>query len=91
MGDKRVSKELKNLILSLLKVNPKERLGYCNFNSIKTHPFFSNFDWFKYSRKQLLSPLANIINSKPAPPVAALPKGQKPKRKTSADRETACD
>lgn len=40
-----VSEELIDLIHSLLKVNPKERLGYWNMDDLKSHSFFSKFDW----------------------------------------------
>ena len=41
----RLSKASKNLIDSLLRVNPTERLGYNHFDQIREHPFFEGFDW----------------------------------------------
>jgi len=35
----------KYLILSLLKVNPSERLGAQSYNDLKSHPFFSEINW----------------------------------------------
>ena len=47
----KVSEELKDLINNLLKVKADERLGYNNFNEIKSHPFFKSMDWDKLSKK----------------------------------------
>jgi len=40
-----------------LRVDPKQRLGYANFSEIKNHAFFKGFDWEKYNKKELVSPL----------------------------------
>jgi serine/threonine protein kinase len=42
-----VSQEARDLILSLLKIDPTERLGYGfdDASEIKSHPFFRNVDW----------------------------------------------
>lgn len=41
----KLSNELKDLINGLLKYSPSSRLGAENWNEIKQHPFFANFDW----------------------------------------------
>ncbi len=35
----------KNLIKNLLVIDTNQRWGYDNIDDIKSHPFFSNFDW----------------------------------------------
>ncbi|XBW38257.1 hypothetical protein QEN19_003846 [Hanseniaspora menglaensis] len=40
-----ISPEAKDLILKLLVVNPKERLGYKSIDDIKDHPYFDDLDW----------------------------------------------
>jgi serine/threonine protein kinase len=42
-----LSKELKDFINCLLRLNPKERLGAKGWEEVKNHPFFtmSMFDW----------------------------------------------
>lgn len=87
-----VSEELIDLIHSLLKVNPKERLGYWNMDDLKSHSFFSKFDWQMYSRKEMNSPIASIIQFEPTsmPEIKVLGK-DKSDRKISTDRQTACD
>ncbi len=40
-----LSPELKDLINSLLKFDPQERLGVKNMDEIKKHDFFKDFDW----------------------------------------------
>ena len=58
-----ISKELKSLINGLLKLDPKLRLGFKNFDQIKNHPFFNadGFSWEKLSQKKIVSPLLPII------------------------------
>ena len=42
-----ISEELKDFINSILKFDPKERLGFKSFDDMKNHRFFTsvNFDW----------------------------------------------
>ena len=35
----------------LLKINPKQRIGYESIQEIKGHQFFKDFDWEKYHNK----------------------------------------
>ena len=37
--------ECQDFIKSLLKVDPKARLGFNGANSVKKHPFFNGIDW----------------------------------------------
>jgi serum/glucocorticoid-regulated kinase 2 len=37
--------EVRNLIKSLLQIDPKMRLGYNGSNEVKEHPFFVDVDW----------------------------------------------
>lgn len=43
-------------------MNPRQRIGYCNFSQIKYHSFFKDFDWYRYEKKELSSPLVKIID-----------------------------
>jgi len=44
--------DARNLIESLLKPIPTERLGYNSFDEIKQHPFFTGIDWEKINEIQ---------------------------------------
>ena len=54
--DINVSEEAKDLMLSLLKKDPKTRLGSKSKEDIKSHPWFSNIAWDACLRKQLVPP-----------------------------------
>ncbi|KAI8103635.1 hypothetical protein M9435_004970 [Picochlorum sp. BPE23] len=48
--------ELQNLISSLLVKTPSKRLGYFGAAAIKSHPWFSGFDWDALSNRDLTPP-----------------------------------
>lgn len=41
----KISSNARNLISSLLRFNPKERLGVKSFDDLKNHIFFKNIDF----------------------------------------------
>ena len=51
-----VSDEAMDLMLNLLKKNPKERLGSKSKEEIKSHPFFNGVDWNHVLNKQIPTP-----------------------------------
>lgn len=58
------SEDIKSLINQLLKVNPKERLGYGKKGSqnVKNHPYFKNIDWEVVASKKIPAPFIPKIN-----------------------------
>jgi serum/glucocorticoid-regulated kinase 2 len=52
------SEDIKSLISQLLKVNPKDRLGYGKKGSqnVKNHPYFKNIDWEMVASKKISVP-----------------------------------
>ncbi len=60
-----LSEELKDFINSILKFDPKERLGYKGFEEMKNHAFFTkvNFNWAELEEMKMKSPLKQIIDS----------------------------
>ncbi|XP_065301670.1 microtubule-associated serine/threonine-protein kinase 4-like isoform X2 [Dermacentor albipictus] len=56
----------KDMMYRMLKKNPVERLGSRNYNDLKTHPFFEQFDWqMLYNRTNLceISSIAEILKA----------------------------
>ena len=53
-----VNSSAKNLIIQLLNVNPKKRLGYGeeDAETIKNHPYFKGVEWEKYWNKEIDPP-----------------------------------
>ena len=53
-----VNSSAKNLIIQLLNVNPKKRLGYGedDAKTIKSHPYFEGVEWEKYWNKEIDPP-----------------------------------
>ncbi|CAD8179654.1 unnamed protein product [Paramecium octaurelia] len=56
----KISSNARSLISSLLRFNPKERLGAKSFDDLKRHNFFQNIDFLALSQGQLQSPLENV-------------------------------
>ncbi|KAK9909485.1 hypothetical protein WJX75_003002 [Coccomyxa subellipsoidea] len=52
------SKEVRDLIKRLLVHNPNQRLGALKAGAadIKAHPWFANFDWAAFSKRQMKAP-----------------------------------
>ena len=46
---------------ALLKFKAEDRIGYKSVSEIKKHDFFKGFDWIRYYRKEMESPLAEIV------------------------------
>ena len=63
-----VSEELKDFINSILKFDPKERLGFNGFEEMKKHKFFScvNFNWQELEDMKMASPLKPILDAHPS-------------------------
>ena len=63
-----ISEELKDFISSILRYDPKERLGYKGFEEMKNHKFFTsvNFDWSALEQMKMESPLKPIIEARPS-------------------------
>jgi serine/threonine protein kinase len=55
--DIRVSPEVKDLMIQLLKKNPKERLGSKSQEELRAHPFFRGVDWDAVYAKKLKPPV----------------------------------
>ena len=51
-----VSENAKDLILKLMKIEPKERLGYNSVDEIINHPFFNGVDFDKVLKKEYKVP-----------------------------------
>jgi serine/threonine protein kinase len=60
----RLSPELKDLINQLLRLDPGSRLGASGWEEIKSHSFFSGFDWKALEEKTMESPLLAMIDDK---------------------------
>lgn len=48
-----------------MRLEPSHRLGAKNWQEIKSHPFFSNFDWEKLESGEMESPLKKILDREP--------------------------
>jgi hypothetical protein len=59
-----LSLELKGFIDSLLKFDPKKRLGAKGWHEVKNHPFFTSagFDWQALQERTMESPLKPILS-----------------------------
>jgi serum/glucocorticoid-regulated kinase 2 len=57
------SKEVRDLIKSLLQLNPKNRLGYNGCSDLKEHPFFADVDWEDVINKRLDPPYKPYLSS----------------------------
>ncbi len=53
-----MDRDAKDLIDQLLAYNPEKRLGFKNFHSLKTHPFFNGIDFKMLENKE--SPVPNL-------------------------------
>lgn len=64
---KMVSREAKDLVLSLLSPRVEERIGCGQRGSaeIKEHPFFEGFDWEKLQQKHVIPPFKPPVSRKP--------------------------
>lgn len=51
-----LSKPAKSLINSLLERNINKRLGSKNFDEIKNHEFFANFNWASLNKMEMNLP-----------------------------------
>ena len=61
----KISESLKDLIKKLLNKNNKERLGYRNdFEDIKKHEFFKDFNFNDLLEKEIKAPYKPIIGNK---------------------------
>ena len=62
-----ISPQLKDFINSILKFEPKERLGYNGFTQMKKHKFFTcvDFDWKQLEEMKMKSPLKSLIEQRP--------------------------
>ncbi|CAD8209860.1 unnamed protein product [Paramecium pentaurelia] len=59
-----MSDEAKNLVQSLLKDNPKERIGaQIGYQEIKYHPFFANIKWSELYNLNIKSPLKTFAET----------------------------
>ena len=58
-----LSNELKSFIDSLLKFDPKKRLGSKSWDEVKNHAFFTcvDFDWEALEEQRMESPLRSIL------------------------------
>lgn len=45
-----LSSPVKDLILSLLKTDKSQRIGFNSLDDIRKHPWFDNFDWREHKR-----------------------------------------
>jgi len=64
--NKKASFRLKDLVHSLLRLSPSERLGANGLSEIKSHAFFkvADFDWDELANKKIQSPLLPILAEK---------------------------
>ena len=60
------SESAKNIVLSLLQVDPKTRLGNGkdDAESIKKHEFFKDIDWDEVLKKKIVSPFKPVLKSR---------------------------
>ena len=57
----KLSPDCKNLLVGLLQINPKKRLGSSrDAREIKEHPFFAGINWLAVLRKELRPPKPNL-------------------------------
>ncbi|KAF8965221.1 kinase-like domain-containing protein [Flammula alnicola] len=54
--DVKIGRNLKDLVESLLTVEPASRLGSASAEEVQDHPWLSNVDWLKMSNRQYLAP-----------------------------------
>jgi len=53
-----------DLLVKLIRKNPKDRLGYKNdFDEIKVHPFFAHIDWVALVQKEIKPPFVPHVSS----------------------------
>lgn len=64
LSNKSFSSEVKELLEGLLKINPKERLGYSSLDAdqIKQHRFFKNINWQYIYQKKYLPEFIPLLN-----------------------------
>lgn len=55
------SDDAKDLIWRILQRNPEDRLGANGADEIKRHKFFKNIDWEKLSKRQVDSPIQQLL------------------------------
>ena len=57
--------EVRDLIKRLLVHNPNQRLGALKAGAadVKAHPWFANFDWAAFSKRQMKAPYVPQVES----------------------------
>ncbi len=57
--------EVRDLIKRLLVHNPNQRLGALKAGAadVKAHPWFANFDWAAFSKRQMKAPYIPQVDS----------------------------
>lgn len=60
---RKISRQAKDLIYSLLEKDPAIRLGARNISEIKNHPFFRGLDWERLAKKEIPAPFKPMITN----------------------------
>lgn len=63
LGKPVVSPLAQDLLKKLLDRNPQFRMGCTGPDIIKAHPFFSDIDWYRLSKKQITPPFRPYVSS----------------------------
>ena len=75
-----LSAPLKDLINSLLKFDPNQRLGAKGWQEIKDHAFFKGFDWKALESLEMESPLKDLVKKFPVSLKPYRPEPPKPNK-----------